>query len=130
LVRSCDASSIACRWNSFEVTGERGDERRHCRQPLRRRTLRSGLSIPAAHQRLMISPSPPLHVPGRVARDREHALDAVRVREARGERPPTPSRRTVKGHVGITVTVRVCDRHMELTTTGLIDHCGASSPKK
>jgi hypothetical protein len=56
-VRSCDASSIACRWNSFEVTGERSDERRHCRQPLRPRTLRSALSTPAAHQRLIILPS-------------------------------------------------------------------------
>src|SRR5260370_322459 len=29
--------------------------------------------------------APPLHVTGRVARSRNHALDAVRVREARGE---------------------------------------------
>jgi hypothetical protein len=28
-VRSCDPCSIACRWNSFEVTVERSDERRH-----------------------------------------------------------------------------------------------------
>jgi hypothetical protein len=53
---------------------------------LSRRKLRSALRIPGgtpAFDHLAVAP--PLHVPGRIARDRDHALDAVRVREARGE---------------------------------------------
>jgi hypothetical protein len=57
LVRSCDSCSIACRWNSFDVTGERGGERRQLPVALSRRKLRTALSVPAAPQRLLTLPS-------------------------------------------------------------------------
>jgi hypothetical protein len=85
-VRSCDSRSIACRWNSFHVTGERSDERRHL--PVALAPAEAGFRVEhpggtPAFDHLAVAP--PLHVLGRVARDRDHALDAVRVREAGGE---------------------------------------------
>ena len=86
LVRSCDSCSIACRCNSVDVTGERSDERRHLPVALEPAEAAFRVEHPGgtlAFDHLAVAP--PLHIPGRVARDRDHALDAVRVREARGE---------------------------------------------
>ena len=82
MVRSCDWCSIACRCHSFEVTGERSDERRHLPVALEPAEAASALRIPAAHQRLLSVPSRHHFTFARLAASRpppdgEHVLKAL-----------------------------------------------------
>jgi hypothetical protein len=68
----------------LEVTGERSDERRQLPVALALAEAAFGVAHPGGTPAVdHLAVAPPLHVAGRGARDREHALEAVRV--ARGE---------------------------------------------
>ena len=73
------------------MTCERGDERGHLLVALEAAEAALGVEHPGGappfdHRAV----TPTLHVVSRVTRDRDHALDAVRVRERRGEPPVDP----------------------------------------
>src|SRR5439155_7112032 len=88
---SCDLFSIARGCDSFDVTFERGDERGHLLVALESPEAAFGVEHPGGAPPLdHLAVSPTLHVLGRVTRDRDHALDAVRVGERRGESAVDP----------------------------------------
>src|SRR5712692_5353452 len=88
---SCDLFSIA-RWcDSFGVTFERGNERGHLLVALEPPEAALGVEHPGGappFDHLAVTPT--LHVLRCVTRDRDHTLDAVGVRECRGEPPIDP----------------------------------------
>src|SRR5437899_9886771 len=77
---------VAGRWDSFDVTFGRGDERGHLLVALESPEAALGVEHPGGAPPLdHLAVPPTLHVVGGVTRDRDHALDAVRVRERRRE---------------------------------------------
>jgi hypothetical protein len=70
----------------LDVTGERSDVPRQLPVALAPAEAAFRVEHPGGTPAFVhLGVAPPLQVPGRVARDRDHALDAVGVREAGGE---------------------------------------------